>query len=262
MNSKMKCTTHTSASVNRALLIGLVALGSPGLAAADDVPTAAPILDPGMPPPPPPPQIAAPPASAPVPELRHAPAPVTVAQPGPVARGFALLLNVGTSPSGFRGELFGGFKRGRWLFGLGVDFAENGVTRAYTAGPNQSSLQQDTALFLVGPGVQLSLAGTADGRVELFGALSISAGKLVSWNSQSPALPTSLQSAEDTTDFRLSWNVGPGLRWWTHPRFALHVAAGLAANHDFLWSNGPSGRFTQEQHSFTLFGNLGALGVF
>jgi hypothetical protein len=160
------------------------------------------------------------------------------------------LLTLGT----LQGGIFAGFKLGRLIVGLGFDIERIASGRSQTM--QQDTSQAATAILFT-PGVRFALLRSADHRVELFGQFDIGFG--TSFNSQSPP-PMGTQP--DTSNFRITYDVGPGLRFWAAPQFALGAFVGL--NGDFTTSSTtvPGTTTTQTTGLTGIAAALQALGVF
>jgi hypothetical protein len=151
--------------------------------------------------------------------------------------------------SGLQGGIFGGYKIKRVIFGLGFDLAR--TASGTTTGNTTTSSATTTILF--SPGVSVAIVRSADKRVELFGQFDMGFG-------------TTLGDAIATGEsiFRLSYDVGPGLRYWVHPQFAFGALAGVAGA--FSWdtrtatAGNPS--TTSSSGLTSIFAQLQVLGVF
>jgi hypothetical protein len=111
-----------------------------------------------------------------------------------------------------QGGFFAGYKLGPMAAGLGIELLRLSASARF--GDFEADQSMTQILFL--PGVRYAFAGSADGRVELFGQLDLGLGK-------------SFQADSNDTDFveptRLVYQLGPGLRYWVHPQFALGATA-------------------------------------
>ena len=101
-----------------------------------------------------------------------------------------------------------------------------------------------------------------DGRVELFGGLQFGVGTTVTRRSNDPEVPDAYLPDPDARNFQLSYQVGPGLRWWARSQFALSLSAGFSGDHIFEAVNSPSGRRSEQYDFVGMYGTIGALGVF
>jgi hypothetical protein len=190
-------------------------------------------------------------------------------------RGFAVYLGLGShlpvvqidatnaiGTSGFSGSLFAGYKIDRIIVGLGLDIASFGTTTQYAAPSGMATGSRTDTSFLISPGLQVAIVRSPEKRVELLGAFQIGFGRTVTSQSQDPALTPDLLPATDQSNFHLNYQVGPGLRFYLHPQFALSVISGIEGDHFFATQNNPSGRRADTLSTVSVFGTLGALGVF
>ena len=121
-----------------------------------------------------------------------------------------------------QGGLFAGYKVGRFIFGLGFDIER--VAKEQTIGATVSS-SSTAVLFL--PGVRVALLRSADLKVELFGQFDIGYGH--TFSDPGPSAP----ATSNTSNHRLVYQVGPGLRYWLHPQFAFSATAALRGDFAF-----------------------------
>jgi hypothetical protein len=190
--------------------------------------------------------------------------------------GFALQLNLGVvniPGSGnnaalaiglVQGGFFAGWKIDRFIVGLNFDinrFAQ-GQTMPTPGQPNSTS---DTSMSATGillmPGIQVAVLRSSDARVELYGEFDLGWGH--AFNDQTPA-PMGPQP--ETSNNRLVYQLGPGVRYWVHPQFAVGAMAALRG--DFLWQSisPPAGVQGQtesiSQGTTSIVAQLQFLGVF
>jgi hypothetical protein len=177
-------------------------------------------------------------------------APAAAQQPtGPKDRGFALEVQMGTrllaldlgiggmySLSGVEGGFFAGYKFGRWQVGGGIDFQR---VSSETGGTTDAS-----SLLSFMPGVRVAILRSADERVELFGQVDFGFGHLFMDN-----------NGEDHN--RIIYQIGPGLRLWFHPNFAVGALVGLRGEFDI--QEGDNGTTTGVT---SIFGRVTFTGVF
>jgi hypothetical protein len=199
-------------------------------------------------------------------------APARRQRPGQVRRGVAFGAQLGTELLGFtttsasggpsltgfptlQGGFFLGYKISRVIIGLGFDIARVAQGSSF-AGMTPSSA--DTAILFT-PGIQVAIVRTADQRVEMFGELNVGFGHSFHEESPDPGFPQ-----PDSTNFRLQYQVGPGVRFWAHPHFAVSGAAGVQGDFAFFWSdNGPGTTTVKTSTGVTsIFASLQLLGVF
>lgn len=171
-------------------------------------------------------------------------------------------VNTTLSNTSFQGGLFAGYKIDRIVVGLGFDISHIGTSTTLAAGGNQSTgTRRDTA-FLLGPGIQAAILRSKDQRIELIGAFQIGFGRTFTSLSNDPEVPPQYKPETNTKNFHLAYQIGPGLRYWAHPQFALTVSSGISGDHLFFTQNNPSGNKADQINSVSLYGTLGALGVF
>ena len=157
-------------------------------------------------------------------------APAAAQQPtGPKDRGFALEAQLGTrlvtvnvlgSPplNVVDGGFFAGYKFGRWQIGGSIDFARV----SYSDGTSTAD-----SLLTIMPGVRVAILRSADERVELFGQVDLGYGHIfVDHNNGDP------------DHNRVIYQLGPGLRLWFHPNFAVGALVGLRGEFDIQEGNG------------------------
>lgn len=168
---------------------------------------------------------------------------VTIGTTGPLGTGA-----VGTI-SGLQGGIFGGYKIKRVIFGLGFDLSR--VASGTSTGNTSTSTSNTSILFT--PGVSVAIVRSADKRVELFGQFDMGFGTTVG-----DAI------AKGESIFRLTYDVGPGLRYWVHPQFAFGAFAGLNGN--FEWdtraANNGMPSTTDSSGLTSIFAQLQFMGVF
>ena len=93
-------------------------------------------------------------------------------------------------------------------------------------------------------------------------ALAALVGTTVTRRSNDPEVPDAYLPDPDARNFQLSYQVGPGLRWWARSQFALSLSAGFSGDHIFEAVNSPSGRRSEQYDFVGMYGTIGALGVF
>jgi hypothetical protein len=164
--------------------------------------------------------------------------------------------------TGLQGGLFGGYKIDRFTFGLFLDIQHIGTSSQQVAGNNQSSGSRGDTSFLIGPGFQGAILRSKDHRIELIGTFQMGFGRTVTSTSNDPEIPGNYRPENNTSNFHLAYSFGPGLRYWAHPQFALTLASGFAADHVFFKQDNPSGLRADQLNLVSMYGTLGALGVF
>lgn len=223
------------------------------------------------------------PASAPAPapassESEPAPAALRDDQSAPLKqkdKGIVLLCNFSArlfmiaadgsntpSQSAMQGGIFGGYKKGRVLFGLGFDISNFDTEVRYSDGTNTAKGIVSNTGFLFSPGAQFSIVRSADQRVELIGAAQVGLGSIIRRNVQDPELPVEQQVVRDESNFYLQYKLAPGLRVWALPQLAFNLLTGISGDHLFTFSNNPSGLRDDQRATTAFFLNLGAMGVF
>ncbi len=159
--------------------------------------------------------------------------------------GFAMQMRLGTQVLAFSGSyglggLSGGFlagyKTGRVVLGLGLDFQR--MTLA-GSGPYATS-STSTGVLLV-PSISIAGLRAADGRVEMFGQLDVGVGAVIS---------------DYSNLVRFTYKAGPGLRYWVSPNFGVSALAHVSGEH--AWST--SGGSASDQLS--IGATVGMLAVF
>jgi hypothetical protein len=155
------------------------------------------------------------------------------------------------------GGVMAGYKIDRVIIGLGLDLA-----RVATAQSQPGSDQSDaTTVILVTPGVRVTIVRSQDQRVDFFGMFDLGLGTSV--QEESPP-PTGTQP--DVTRFRLRYDIGPGVRFWAHPQFAIAAVTGVHG--DFAYTKtsttilGMTTTATQHSTLTSIFAALQFMGVF
>jgi hypothetical protein len=147
-------------------------------------------------------------------------------------------------------QLFGGYKLGRLVVGLGLEFFNATVTTSIL----NASMSSSTSAFLIGPEAQFAIVRSPDSRVELLGDFALHFGHLFIPNTRST----------DPSNFLLSYQLGPGVRFWAHKHFAIHGLTGFAGElfHTIPASNAPLLAQNTDTSGHGIFGSFGMLGVF
>lgn len=166
------------------------------------------------------------------------------------------------SQTALQGGIFGGYKMGRLLVGLGFDISNFDTEVRFSDGVNTSKALVSNTGFLFSPGAQFAIVRSADQRVELLGAAQLGLGSIVSRTARDPELPPELQIVDDQKTFYLQYKLAPGLRVWALPQLAFNLLTGVSGDHLFTFTNNPSGRRDDQRASTAFFLNLGAMGVF
>lgn len=167
-----------------------------------------------------------------------------------------------TIDSSIGASLLVGVKLHRVIIGLWgeIDSLGSAVLLGSTAGTSSDSASATS--FLLGPQVQLSLLRAAAGRFELFGSAQLGLGRVSRSRSVDPALPSTAATDFPLSTFQLGYQIGPGLRFYVLRSAAISLTGGLAGDHLLESRDSPSGLRQESQYSLSLFGTLGAIGVF
>jgi len=184
---------------------------------------------------------------------------------GQKRNGFTLETHIGTQVVNLtgvgnvgliQGGVFAGYKIDRFIFGLGFDLARVATSMSQ---PGGDTSQADTVFEFV-PGVRVAIVRSKDQRVELFGEFDLGLGTTVHEQSPTPA------NQPSRTNFNLSYQIGPGIRFWAHPQFAIGALVGVRG--DYAYEKDSStilGTTTTTSTSSTttgIFAALQLLGVF
>jgi hypothetical protein len=186
---------------------------------------------------------------------------------GQKKNGFALELRVGTQLAivpaagggavvgAFGGGIFAGYKLDRVIFGIGFDIARVASSMSM---PGMDTSQATTAFFFA-PGIRVAIVRSQDQRVELFGQFDLGLGTRV--NEQSPA---AMGPQPDETRFNLYYNIGPGVRFWVHPQFAVGAVGGVHGDFSYFKQTDPQTNISQSQSTTvtSIFAALQLTGVF
>ncbi len=165
-------------------------------------------------------------------------------------------------PGGLLGQILVGYRRSRVTVGLGFSVGHLGSSATYVAGTSQSTIRRSDTGFQFAPTLQLDLVRSSDRRVELYAGFQVGLGTTITQRSVTPSVPESYLPSPDEHNFQLSYQAGPGLRYWVHPQLALSLAAGLSGDHVFEIVSAPSGRRAERYDFLGMYGALGGLGVF
>jgi len=90
-------------------------------------------------------------------------------------------------------------------------------------GMSETTTARTSILF--SPGVRVALLRSRDQKVELFGEVDLCLGHTF--------LSPSPDNGTDTSNFHLTYTLGPGLRYWVHPQLALSALAALNGQFEF-----------------------------
>jgi hypothetical protein len=186
---------------------------------------------------------------------------IAAADEGQKDRGFAFDVHLGTrlvdlagvaNIGSVSGGFFAGYKIGRVIFGVGLNLSRFADSRSVT---NTTVGEADTS-FLFVPGVQVAIVRSADKRVELYGEFDLGLGTSI--HTEDPA-PT---NEPDRTVFLLNYRLGPGVRFWLHPQFAINMLVGVAGDFSFETVSMGNSSVRSSAGVTSIFTNLGAMGVF
>jgi hypothetical protein len=190
--------------------------------------------------------------------------------PAQVESGFALEANLGARDyflaAGGSGlpnislptvGLTAGYKFGRILLGLGLEFSNNTSNVTMGTGALQASQTTSDSNFLIGPDFEAALVRTADGRVELIGHISLHFGHQSHVVTDTPSPPPN--NNPTPSNFLLSYELAPGVRYWLHSHFAFQATTGFGgqAFFDMPVNNNPATGNNSQHGIFTSFGLLG-----
>ena len=155
---------------------------------------------------------------------------------GQVHQGFALEVNMGTrlftltgvgttvSLGALQGGIFAGYKISRVIVGMGFDLQR--VASGTSGGGGNDTSQADTSI-LFAPGIRVAILRSAENRVEMFGQFDLGLGTTVHEESPSGNQP-------DRSVFLLNYHLGPGIRFWAHPQFAIGALTGIEGDFTFI----------------------------
>jgi hypothetical protein len=153
-----------------------------------------------------------------------------------------------------------GFKTGRVVIGLGLEFDNFTTTQSQTVGGVTASVTNSNSDFLIGPDFQIAIVRSADQRVELIGDLALHLGHQFITQSMTPAPPPPPNPPPTNSNLLISYRLGPGVRFWAHRHFALQAATGFAG---LAYKDLPAGNnAANDSSSHSIYTSIGALGVF
>jgi hypothetical protein len=185
-----------------------------------------------------------------------------------VEKGFALQASLGAKSSlvttnggmngvgtvlpgaGLSTELFLGYKLDRLILGLGLEFSNETVNTSTTVLGTTTSTNTSTSTLLIGPNVDFALVKVADGKVELVGALALHFGHAFIPNVN-----------DGSSNFLLSYQVGPGVRLWAAKNFAITGLTGFGGEL-FHYIPPPNTNVSADSSDHGIFGTVGLMGVF
>jgi hypothetical protein len=165
--------------------------------------------------------------------------------------------------NGLQTGLFAGYKSGRIVIGVGLEFTNTSASATTTVtvpplGSATTTTSGSDSNFLIGPEFQFALLRSPDSRVELIADLSLHFGHEFQTVSVSPPPPPN--NTPTDSNFLLSYAIAPGVRFWAHPHLALQAVAGFGGDafFDLPVNNDP----TNNHSEHGIFASFGALGVF
>jgi hypothetical protein len=170
-------------------------------------------------------------------------------------------MNAPISVNALQGGVFFGYKISRVIVGLGFDLSRVAIGSSTSGLPNSDTSFAQTAILFT-PGIRVAIVRSSDQRVELFGQFDIGFGTTV--NEQSPG-----NAPSNNNLLIVVYDIGPGVRFWAHPSFAVGALAGLNGDFSFTSRNvavGPLPGMTTTQKNSTgltsIFAALQFTGVF
>jgi len=131
------------------------------------------------------------------------------------------------------GGIFGGYKIDRIIVGVGFDF-----TSSDAGGGAQIVMRW-------APGLRVAIVRSNDERVELFGQFDFSFGH---------------DFGSNVGNELIGVDLGPGVRYWVHPQFALSAVGGWNGNWNLYDGVGPLPG--QKSVVMGIFAGLQLLGIF
>lgn len=146
------------------------------------------------------------------------------------------LLGLGSN-SALQIGVFAGGKIGRVMLGVGLDFSNLTV-------PSSGSSTSSLTSLIVAPEVMGVVARTADQRVEMLLDAALGLGGLI-------------QSSGSSNTLQLSYQLGPGVRYWAHRHFAVQGLTGFSGQ--VYFPSGSSNASPTSLHG--VFAALSVLGV-
>jgi len=167
-----------------------------------------------------------------------------------------------TSSSSIGASLLLGVKLHRVILSLWGEINSLGSTVQLGSSAGSSISSVSATSFLIGPAIQLSVLRVAAGRFELLGSAQFGLGSSGTIRSADPALPSTVATDFPSTTVQLGYQIGPGLRFYVLRQAAISLTGGIAGDHLFVTQDSPSGLRADNLYSISLFGSLGAIGVF
>ena len=193
--------------------------------------------------------------------------------------GFAVMANLGAHYYGFATAGGGtggadlmlpevgmtlGFKAGRILIGVGLDFGNSTSNDTHVAGNVTTSTTTRHSNFLIGPDFQIAILRSPDSRVELVGAAALHLGHQFDSTTISispPPPPVIVPGGPTPSNLLLSYKIGPAVRFWAHKHFAIQATTGFGGQAWFDLPVSPAPA-TGDNSQHGIFASFGALGVF
>lgn len=148
----------------------------------------------------------------------------------------------GSLPAGASLEvgMMAGYKFGRATLGLNLGFL------SVSSSSSGSSSSSSVSSLVLGPELQVALWRSLDRRAEILGGAGLGFGHYF-LSSSSPS----------SNNFHLTYQLGPGVRFWAHPHVALEALTGFSGDVLFLYNSGSN----QTLGSYGVFAMLGVLGA-
>ncbi len=174
--------------------------------------------------------------------------------------GVALELSLGTDavPIGetatlgmVKGGLFLGYRTERVTIGLGLDVDRVSTSRSIPGDPADDDASTELVIM---PGIRVTATRSADGRVESFVQADLGYGKIF--------VSEDGESDDDTSYSRITYQLGPGFRYWLHPQFAVGASAGLRGD---IFNVSEDSEFDSYEYSTgvtAIYSSLQLTGVF
>ncbi|MDJ0764974.1 MAG: hypothetical protein QNJ97_18475 [Myxococcota bacterium] len=130
-------------------------------------------------------------------------------------------------PSSLEGGVMLGRKEDRVIWGISFDLRRIALIRKFESDFDEGSAARDTdrmsyTIFLIAPGFRVAVFRSNDEKLDLTLQLDLGFGAHVMRNS----------SDRDDVDrsFNFTYAVGPGLRYWIHPQFAIGAVGLLSGD--------------------------------
>jgi hypothetical protein len=151
--------------------------------------------------------------------------------------------------SSLQGGFLLGAKIDRVIVGIGFDLERVATGSTPQGGPTSTTATTD---IMFTPGVRVAIVRSADQRVELFGQFDLGFGTTVT------------EQNTNTSYFHLSYDIGPGIRFWAHRQFAVGAVTGVRGEFEFdtFHGGGVGGQSSSSSGLTSVFASLQLTGVF